>query len=78
MLQSLNGPVVLRSKHRSQDDALDTETILLLYFFSNGKENEFSGWGGTKKDNEFSYQVNEDLLNPWFYTQGMIKNYKTE
>lgn len=28
--------------------------------------------GGTKKDNQFSYQVNEDLLNPWFYTQGMI------
>lgn len=69
MLQSLNGPVVLRSKHRSQDDALDTQTYSFYIFFSNGKENEFSGWGGTKKDNEFSYQVNEDLLNPCFYTQ---------
>lgn len=34
--------------------------------------------GGTKKDNEFSYQVNEDLLNPCFLYTGMIGNCKTE
>lgn len=34
--------------------------------------------GGTKKDKEFSNQVNEDLLNPWFYMQGMIGDCKTE
>lgn len=71
-----NGPVVLRSKHQSQDDALDTQTYSFyiwthrrtpfMYFFSNGKENEFSEWGAQKKTISFHIKLMKIYLIPGF------------
>lgn len=61
-----NGPVVLRSKHQSQDDALVTQTYSFYIFFSNGKENEFSGWGAQKKTRSFQIKLMKIYLIPDF------------
>lgn len=41
-------------------------------------EKKMSFQGGGHKKNEFSNQVNKDLLNPWPYMQGMVGDCKTE